>query len=54
MASAGYGNVLQLDGGILGYFGAVGGEGYQGNCFVFDERVSLDPSLQPMGMKDVS
>lgn len=54
MASAGYDNVLQLEGGILGYFDAVGGEGYEGNCFVFDERVSLDPDLHPMGMKDVS
>ena len=40
-------NVLQLDGGILGYFEHVGGQGYQGRCFVFDERVSLDPALQP-------
>ena len=41
-------NVVQLDGGILGYFERVGGEGYDGRCFVFDERVALDPTLQPL------
>jgi UPF0176 protein len=41
-------NMLQLDGGILGYFEHVGGAGYDGRCFVFDERVALDPQLQPL------
>ena len=41
-------NLLQLDGGILGYFEAVGGAGYDGGCFVFDERVALDATLAPM------
>ena len=41
-------NLLQLDGGILGYFEQVGGQGYDGRCFVFDERVALDPELQPL------
>ena len=41
-------NLLQLDGGILGYFEQVGGEGYEGRCFVFDERVALDPALVPL------
>ncbi len=41
-------NLLQLDGGILGYFAQVGGFGYEGRCFVFDERVALDASLQPL------
>ena len=41
-------NVLQLDDGILGYFEQVGGVGYAGGCFVFDERVALDPQLRPM------
>ncbi|WP_133498974.1 sulfurtransferase [Cognatilysobacter terrigena] len=41
-------NVLQLDGGILGYFEQVGGFGYDGRCFVFDGRVALDPQLQPL------
>lgn len=41
-------NLLQLDGGILGYFEQVGGFGYEGDCFVFDGRVALDASLQPL------
>jgi UPF0176 protein len=48
MQADGMDNVLQLDGGILGYFEAVGGEGYDGRCFVFDERVALDPQLRPL------
>ncbi|MFT3806544.1 sulfurtransferase [Arenimonas sp.] len=47
MQQAGYENVLQLEGGILGYFEQVGGEGYEGDCFVFDERIALDPQLRP-------
>ena len=47
-------NVLQLDGGILGYFQHVGGFGYDGRCFVFDERVALDPSLQPLVDRDAA
>ncbi len=47
-------NVLQLDGGILGYFRQVGGFGYEGCCFVFDERVALDPSLQPLVDRDAA
>ena len=46
--AAGMDNVLQLDGGILGYFEQVGGEGYEGRCFVFDQRVALDPALRPL------
>ena len=41
-------NVLQLDGGILGYFEQVGAAGYEGRCFVFDRRTALDPGLQPL------
>jgi UPF0176 protein len=48
MQQAGYENVLQLEGGILGYFEQVGAEAYFGRCFVFDERVALDPQLQPL------
>lgn len=43
----GYSAVYQLDGGILGYFANVGGEHYEGDCFVFDERISVDCTLQP-------
>ncbi|MET0288881.1 MAG: sulfurtransferase [Pseudoxanthomonas sp.] len=48
MADTGMDNVLQLDGGILGYFERVGGRHYDGRCFVFDSRVALDPQLQPL------
>ncbi|KAB7762968.1 sulfurtransferase [Xanthomonas maliensis] len=48
MRADGMDNVLQLDGGILGYFEQVGGEGYEGRCFVFDERVALDAQLLPL------
>ena len=48
MQQAGMDNVLQLDGGILGYFEEVGGQGYDGRCFVFDERVALDAELKPL------
>ncbi|MET0781921.1 MAG: sulfurtransferase [Microbacterium sp.] len=37
----------QLDGGILGYFEAVGGDHFTGECFVFDEREALTPGLAP-------
>ena len=46
MRGEGFTHALQLDGGILGYFEAVGGTGYEGRCFVFDERVALDPELR--------
>jgi len=45
----GHPKVLQLDGGILRYFEEVGGAHWQGECFVFDERVSLDPGLKESG-----
>ncbi len=48
MQAEGMDNVLQLDGGILGYFEQVGGQGFDGRCFVFDARVALDPSLRPL------
>ncbi len=48
MQADGMDNVLQLDGGILGYFEQVGGRHYEGRCFVFDERVALDPELKPL------
>lgn len=41
----GFQQVFQLDGGILKYFEECGGVHYDGECFVFDQRVGLDPSL---------
>jgi UPF0176 protein len=46
MQKAGFENVHQLDGGILKYFEECGGAHYDGECFVFDRRVGVDPSLQ--------
>lgn len=43
LQSQGFSNVYQLDGGILGYFAEVGSDHYQGGCYVFDERVSVQP-----------
>lgn len=37
--------VYQLEGGILRYFEDCGSSHYRGTCFVFDERVALDSSL---------
>ena len=45
MESQGFRNVFQLDGGILKYFEDCGGAHYNGDCFVFDQRVGVDPSL---------
>lgn len=49
MLNQGYSNVHQLDGGILGYFRKVGGAHYEGECFVFDERIAVDSHLQHTG-----
>lgn len=46
MQQAGFQEVYQLEGGILKYFELVGGDHYQGDCFVFDQRVAVDPQLQ--------
>ena len=57
MQAEGMDNVLQLDGGILGYFEQVGGRGFDGRCFVFDARIALDPALQPLvdvGIKEAA
>lgn len=45
----GFKDVLQLKGGILGYFKTSQEQGFQGECFVFDERVALDNNLDPSG-----
>jgi UPF0176 protein len=46
MQNVGFDNVYQLEGGILKYFEEVGGEHYQGDCFVFDYRTALNPKLE--------
>ena len=46
MESQGFRNIHQLDGGILKYFEDCGGAHYDGECFVFDQRVGVDPALR--------
>lgn len=46
MEREGFKNIFQLEGGILKYFEECGGAHYEGECFVFDQRVGLDPTLQ--------
>ncbi len=41
----GFEKIYQLEGGILRYFEEVGGAHYDGECFVFDYRVGVDPAL---------
>jgi UPF0176 protein len=45
MERAGFERVWQLEGGILKYFEECGGAHYDGECFVFDQRVGVDPAL---------
>ena len=49
MQQMGIAHSVQLDGGILRYFEDTNGQapGWHGECFVFDERVTLDVALQP-------
>ena len=49
MERAGFREVYQLEGGILKYFEEVGGDHYDGECFVFDQRVGVDPALSETG-----
>jgi RluA family pseudouridine synthase len=45
MEMEGFKRIYQLDGGILKYFEECGGAHYDGDCFVFDQRVGVDPAL---------
>lgn len=51
MEQAGFHDVLQLDGGILKYFEECGDDHYEGDCFVFDQRVALSPDLRETDAK---
>jgi UPF0176 protein len=46
MEREGFKNVFQLEGGILKYFQECGAAHYNGECFVFDQRVGVDGNLQ--------
>ena len=45
MMNAGFENVKQLEGGVLGYFEETDGSHWNGDCFVFDQRVAVDTEL---------
>ncbi len=49
MLNAGFTDVRQLKGGILGYFEECGGDHWDGECFVFDRRVGVDSELNETG-----
>jgi UPF0176 protein len=48
LRSKGY-EAYQLEGGILNYFEKVGAQHWQGECFVFDNRIALSPKLEATG-----
>ena len=49
LMNEGFAEVYQLEGGILNYFSEVGGAHYDGECFVFDQRISVDTALHVTG-----
>lgn len=56
MKSLGFKSVFQLQGGILKYLEQVPAEKslWDGECFVFDERITLNSSLEPGTSPDLS
>jgi predicted sulfurtransferase len=46
MEKDGWKNVFQLEGGILNYFEECGGAYWDGDCFVFDQRVAVNHNLE--------
>lgn len=47
MKQRGFKEVYQIEGGILNYFEQCHGKHWQGDCFVFDDRVEIDIALAP-------
>lgn len=45
----GFSEVHQIEGGVINYFERTGGVHWQGDCFVFDDRVEIDKNLSPTG-----
>lgn len=45
MLKSGFENVKQLEGGVLDYFKETDASHWEGNCFVFDDRVAVDTDL---------
>jgi UPF0176 protein len=52
MKGLGFEQIYQLDGGILKYFEECNRSHYDGDCFVFDQRVALDPALAPSDTRE--
>jgi len=46
MMKKGFKDVYQIDGGILKYLEETDGKHWDGDCFVFDHRVAVSPSLK--------
>jgi UPF0176 protein len=53
MRNIGFEKVYQLEGGILKYFEETGNENknWAGDCFVFDDRVTVNDKLEPGNLK---
>lgn len=51
MLDKGFSEVYQLEGGILNYFKEVGTDYFNGECFVFDQRIALNSRLETSGTK---
>lgn len=49
MRKLGYTQIRQLEGGIFKYFEEVGGDHWEGECFVFDYRTALGTDLRATG-----
>ena len=49
MRTRGFDQVYQLRDGILGYLAEFPDGEFEGECFVFDDRVTVGPDLQPTG-----
>lgn len=46
LAREGFAHVFQLEGGILKYFERCGSAHFEGECFVFDQRVGVNDALR--------
>jgi UPF0176 protein len=49
MLEQGFKEVYQIEGGVLNYFERTNGQHWQGECFVFDDRVEVNKQLEPTG-----
>ena len=45
MLKNGFDNIKQIEGGVINYFQETGGKHWNGDCFVFDDRVALNKNL---------